>query len=159
MAEKRNANPSSLGTSPHLGEVLEFMQLLWAVVHEMQSISKRMHAQLGVTGPQRLVIRILGRLPGLTAGQLAAVLHLHPSTLTGVLARLEEKQILERRPDPVDGRRAILFLTAAGRRFDALRAGTVEHGVQRALARLGHSHTATTRRTLRILLEELERTS
>src|ERR687888_5890 len=77
-----------LGNRPaarQLGPVLDFMQRLWAVAHELQSISKRMDAHLGVTGPQRLVVRILGRRPGLSAGELAAILHLHPSTLTGVL--------------------------------------------------------------------------
>ena len=65
------------------------MRLLWAVDHGLQRRSKRMAATLGVTGPQRLVIRIVGRFPGISAGRLASILHLHPSTLTGILRRLE----------------------------------------------------------------------
>ena len=74
---------------PPLGEQLEFMRLLWAIDHGLQTRSKRMAAALGVTGPQRLVIRIVGRFPGVSAGQLARILHLDPSTLTGILRRLE----------------------------------------------------------------------
>ena len=54
-----------------LGQVLEFMQALWAVDHELQSSSKRQEAQTGVTGPQRLVIRMVGRFPGIAAGKVS----------------------------------------------------------------------------------------
>src|SRR3954470_12003885 len=109
---------------PQLGEVLEFMRLLWAVDHGLQSTSKRMESTLGITGPQRLVLRLVGRFPGITAGNLAQILHVHPSTLTGVLKRLERRGFLQRRPDPRDARRASLGLTARGRRLDVGAAGT-----------------------------------
>jgi len=117
-----------------LGEALEFMRLLWAVDHGLQQRSKRMATAFGVTGPQRLVIRVLGRFPGLSAGQLAHVLHLHPSTLTGVLERLERKGLVTRRRDPEDRRRAVLGLSVAGRRIDVDTTGTIESVVRAALA-------------------------
>ncbi|MGK3963047.1 MarR family winged helix-turn-helix transcriptional regulator [Sorangium sp. So ce118] len=126
------ASPPSEKSS-RLGEVLDFMKLLWAVDHGLQSTSKRMEAKMGVTGPQRLVIRIVGRYPGISAGQLAEIMQLHPSTLTGVLKRLQERGIIERRADPNDGRRALLGLTARGRELDSLRTGTVESAVRQAL--------------------------
>src|SRR5439155_8811053 len=66
---------------PPLGAVLDFMRLLWAVDHSLQSASKRMEAAYGITGPQRLVVRIVGRFPGIAAGRVAEILHVHPSTL------------------------------------------------------------------------------
>src|SRR5262245_45581529 len=93
---------------PPLGDVLEFMRLLWAIDHGLQSTSKRMETSLGVTGPQRLVIRIVGRFPGVAAGQLARILHVHPSTLTGILKRLEQRGIVSRQADPEDALRAVL---------------------------------------------------
>src|SRR5919201_6945693 len=120
---------------PPLGAVLDFMRLLWAVDHALQSASKRMEAAYGVTGPQRLVVRIVGRFPGITAGRVAEILHVHPSTLTGVLKRLESRAIVQRRPDPRDARRALLALTNKGRRLDTLRTGTVEQAVRRVLTR------------------------
>ena len=88
---------------------------------------------MGVTGPQRLVIRIVGRYPGISAGQLAEIMQLHPTTLTGVLTRLQQRGIIARRVDPKDGRRALLGLTARGRELDSLRTGTVEAAVRQAL--------------------------
>src|SRR5262245_29554389 len=95
-------------TLPPLGDVLEFMRVLWAVDHALQSTSKRMESTLGVTGPQRLVIRIVGRFPGVAAGQLARILHVHPSTLTGILKRLEQRAVISRQSDPEDALRAVL---------------------------------------------------
>jgi len=46
-----------------------------------------MMSTIGVTGPQRLVIRLVGQTPGQTASNIASMLGKHPSTLTGVLAR------------------------------------------------------------------------
>lgn len=141
-----------------LGEVLEFMQALWAVDHELQSSSKRQEAATGVTGPQRLVIRIVGRFPGIAAGKVSEILHLHPSTLTGILQRLEARGLVARHPDPADGRRALLSLTAAGRALDGVRGGTVEAGVRRALGRLPARSVAAAREVLERMAAELART-
>src|ERR1051325_8901008 len=118
-----------------LGAVLDFMRLLWAVDHSLQSASKRMEAAYGITGPQRLVVRIVGRFPGIAAGRVAEILHVHPSTLTGILKRLEQRQILQRRPDPRDARRALFALTPKGKKLDTVRTGMVEQAVRRVLAR------------------------
>ena len=128
-----------------LGPVLEFMKLLWAVDHGLQSVSKRMESRFGITGPQRLVVRIVGRFPGISAGALAGVLHVHPSTLTGVLRRLETRGMLVRRSDPKDARRALFGLTPRGRKMDTLRTGTVEQAVRRVLARLPEELPGTER--------------
>jgi len=118
-----------------LGPVLEFMKQLWAVDHGLQTISKRLESQHGITGPQRLVVRIVGRTPGISAGALAQILRMHPSTLTGILRRLETRGILTRKSDPNDARRALFALTARGRKVDTLKTGTVEAAVRRVLAR------------------------
>jgi DNA-binding MarR family transcriptional regulator len=114
--------------------VLEFMRLIWALDHGLQSRSKRMHASLGLTGPQRVALRVLGRRPGITAGALAEILRVHPSTLTGVLHRLEDRGLVKRTRDPHDGRRVRLALTPRGRALDVPSGGTVEAVVQRVLA-------------------------
>jgi DNA-binding MarR family transcriptional regulator len=140
---------------PPLGEVLEFMRLLWAVDHGLQSTSKRMESTLGLTGPQRLVVRLVGRFPGITAGRLAQIMHVHPSTLTGVLKRLEKRGLLERKSDPLDGRKALFALTEAGRTLDIPSPGTVEAAVARAISRMSKSRLVGAQDVLTALAEEL----
>ena len=110
---------------------------------------------VGVTGLQRLVVRILGRFPGLSAGQLAGLLHIDPSTLSGVLARLADRNLLDRRSDPRDTRRAQLALTADGRKLDVATEGTVESAVERALGRIPKDKLNNAREVLRALADSL----
>jgi DNA-binding MarR family transcriptional regulator len=139
-----------------LGQVLEFMRVLWALDHQLQSASKRMEAGHGITGPQRLVVRIVGRFPGISAGEVSEILHLHPSTLTGILKRLAERGLVERRSDPGDARRALLHLTVRGRAVDDQRTGTVEAAVRRALVRLKPRSVHAAREVLEALAGELD---
>lgn len=139
----------------NLPDVLQFMQLLWALVHALQRTSKRMSGDIGVTGPQRLVLRVAGLFPGLSAGELAAILHVHPSTLTGVLQRLVAQRLLTRIDDPRDRRRAVLRLTAAGSRVNATGRGTVEAAVAKALDGVSDHDRAATRRVLMELANRL----
>jgi DNA-binding MarR family transcriptional regulator len=131
-----------------LPEVLQFMQVLWAVAHGLNRTSKRMNALFGVTGPQRLVLRVVGLFPGLSARELAATLHVHPSTLTGVLQRLVAHELLLRVGDPHDRRRAILRLTARGRRVNNRRHDTVEAAIAAALVRVTDADQRATQRVL-----------
>lgn len=140
---------------PALGEVLEFMRVLWAVDHGLQQQSKRMAATIGLTGPQRLVIRIAGRFPGISAGQLAAILHIHPSTLTGVLRRLQRRGLIDRRPHPKDARRAALGLTLRGLRLDVDAPGTIESAVKQLLATQPREKIRATQEVLGLLAKHL----
>lgn len=129
--------PSLLAESLHvLGEVeviLDFMRLLWSIEHGPQSTSKRMEKSLGITGPQRLVLKVVSRFPGLPAKEVAHVVRLHPSTLTGVIQRLAEKRLLVRARDPKDGRRMRLHATSKAAPFNRRSGGTVEAAVETAL--------------------------
>jgi DNA-binding MarR family transcriptional regulator len=139
-----------------LGEVLAFMRLLWAVTHRLQSVSKQMQVRMGVTGPQRLVIRIVGRYERISPGQLASILQLDPSSLTGILKRLERAKFIVRTNDPKDARRAVLQLSRSGRRMDAQRAGTVEAAISSALSSLPGGMVRATEDVLRQIATELE---
>jgi DNA-binding MarR family transcriptional regulator len=139
------------------GETLQFMQRLWELVHAIAVRSKRMSKTIGVTGPQRLVIRVVGQSPDVTAREIAEILGLHPSTLTGVLARLERQRMLQRKVDPADRRRVRFRLTALGRRIDQERKGTVEAAVRRALGRADPVMIAGTEALLELLVAELSR--
>jgi MarR family transcriptional regulator, organic hydroperoxide resistance regulator len=143
------------GDGPPLGAVLDFMRLLWALDHALQSASKRMESSFGMTGPQRLVMRIVGRFPGIAAGRVAEILHVHPSTLTGILKRLESRGLLQRRADPRDARRALFILTPKGRKLDTVRTGIVEQAVRRVLAK-DPGKVEAAQEVLHALSEELD---
>jgi len=144
---------------PELDPALRFMQLMWSVEHALHKVSKRMASVLGLTGPQRLAIRIIGRSPGMAAGQLAVLMHLDPSTVTGILRRLERAHLIRREADPADARRARLHLTAKARTIDRRTAGTIEAAVRRALASLPAHEVDAAGRVLSALADTLNNTS
>jgi DNA-binding MarR family transcriptional regulator len=116
-----------------------------------------MSQTIGVTGPQRLVIRLVGQKPGQTASQIASMLGKHPSTLTGVLARLEARALILREIDPEDRRRARFKLTPGGKKINGMNKGTVEAATRRALNRVSPNTIDTTLDLVAKLVEELSR--
>lgn len=116
-----------------------------------------MEAELGVTGMQRIIIRLIGRYPEIAAGRLAELVHVHPSTLTGVLRRLTERGFVSREKDPNDARRSRFVLRTDGLAIDATQAGTVEAAVRRALSRLPVETIDAARTVLAAVAEELAR--
>ncbi len=138
-------------------ETLRFMRVLWGLVHGLDVRSKWMERNLGVTGPQRLVLRMVGREPGIAASQIATNLDLHPSTLTGILSRLEKRGYIVRDVDPSDRRRARFRLTPRGQRIDRERKGTVEATVRKVLARVSAQSVSQTEDLLQLLITELSK--
>lgn len=128
-------NPARMAASPddkQLGKTLDFLRSIWALDHALHARSKAMAKRSGLTGPQRLSLRIIGKFPGISSGELARVLHVHPSTLTGVLQRLEQQGLVARTRDKADGRRALFSLTRNGER----QAGPIDYSVEGAVKRL-----------------------
>ncbi len=138
-----------------LGGAFDFLRLIWAVDHALQRRSKSMAATIGITGPQRLVIRIIGRFPSIHAMQLADILHLHASSLTAVLKRLERRGLVRRWADERDRRRWLLGLTRQGQALNRDTPGTIEAAVQRMLKTTARRDLAAARTVLNKLAREL----
>ncbi len=138
-----------------LTPALEFLEGVWRLNHALERASMRMEATLGITAQQRLIIRCVGKYPGMTSGQLATLLHLDPGTISTSLGRLERKGLLQRRQDHRDKRRVTLGLTAAGRALDKPMPGTIEHAVERLLMSANLEETDMARRMLDKLAELL----
>jgi DNA-binding MarR family transcriptional regulator len=139
---------SSADSHYPLDPVLDFMRLLWSIEHGLQRMSKRMETALGITGPQRLVLRVVGRFPNLSASELAHIVRLHPSTITGILQRLVARGLLVREQDPADTRRARLRLKPRAVVHTRVARGTVEKAVTDALTHAGRSNVRSARRVL-----------
>jgi DNA-binding MarR family transcriptional regulator len=134
--------------APPLGPALEFLRTVWAVDHGLGRLSARMERTLGVTGPQRLAIRLIGRGNGIGPAELADLLHVHRSAATGIVRRLEAKKLVARRVHPEDARRWVLSLTEVGRSLDRDDRGTIESRVRQVLAASSPDETAAAARLL-----------
>lgn len=114
----------------------DLLPLLWEAGHALQAMSRRMERTLGVSGPQRLVLREVARQPGIAPGELAGVLGIHPSTVTGLVDRLEQLDYVVRLRDEDDRRSVRLSATDAGRELLGREAVTIESVVREVSARV-----------------------
>lgn len=139
-----------------LGRDLDFLRNLWRLNHALERRSAAMDQGHGVTAQQRLMIRCIGKFPGITASRLAEMLHVDPSTASTALRRLREKGLVTTRRDPSDSRRAFIGLTARGRGVDGLRTGTVESSVGRLLDEVPAADAVAVERVLARLVALLD---
>lgn len=95
----------------------KYEELLVAIRRVIRAIdlrSKKLSKEVGITGPQLLVLQALKSQPGITAKQLAENINLSQATVTSILDRLENKLLINRIRSDEDRRRVFLFLTEVG---------------------------------------------
>ncbi|MBO0732466.1 MAG: MarR family transcriptional regulator [Acidimicrobiaceae bacterium] len=79
-------------------------------------LSRRLRQQAvgQVTASQLSALSALAKRGELTLGELAAIEQIAPPSMTRISARLEERDLVERRADPSDRRVARVAITPAG---------------------------------------------
>jgi DNA-binding MarR family transcriptional regulator len=90
--------------------------------HELRVVFSRLRRRLrevaseqDLTPPQTSVLSRLDKEGASTASALATVEGVRPQSMATTLGALAQRGLIERRPDPLDGRRQVVRLTAAGR--------------------------------------------
>jgi DNA-binding MarR family transcriptional regulator len=68
-----------------------------------------------LTPSQSSVLSRLDKEGPASASELAAAERVRPQSMAAILAGLREAELIERNPDPEDGRRQVVSLTTAGR--------------------------------------------
>ncbi len=140
-----------------LPEALQFVRLLWRLDHAINKRSRQMLRRVGVTGPQRFLLKVAGMRPGCTPGQMARFLHVTPATVTRTVQRMEAAGYLRREPDPHDSRRVRLHLTPKGRRVEERCSGPADNPVTILLESAPRARVQDTRQLLTEIVEALER--
>ncbi|WP_336210766.1 MarR family winged helix-turn-helix transcriptional regulator [Nonomuraea sp. LPB2021202275-12-8] len=116
--------------------------------------SKELSDNRELTPSQASILSRLGKEGDASASDLAAAERVRPQAVAPTLAVLADRGLIERRPDPHDGRRQVISLTRAGRALfeDSRRAG------DEWLARAMQEHyTEAERQTLIEAIALLER--
>lgn len=84
------------------------------ILRASEQHSSLLHRRTGLTTAQFHVLRLLAEQPGCTLGQLARAARISQATLTVLVDRLEQRELVRRERDPTDKRKVLLQLTAAG---------------------------------------------
>lgn len=132
FSKARRARRAS-ATAGRTPDALDVLQSLWALDHALQVRSRRLADEIGVTGPQRLALRLIAAERCDSPSALAKRLVLHKSTVTGIVSRLEEAGLITCTRDESDGRRTTLSLTEHGHRLTRPHPRSIEASVAAAV--------------------------
>ena len=92
----------------------ELLVALRKVIRAIDLRSKQLSKDVGITGPQLLLMQAISNEPGIMVRQIADNINLSPATVTSILDRLETKQYVQRIRSTEDKRRVGVFLTEQG---------------------------------------------
>ena len=95
-------------------------QVLLAIRQITQAIdlhSRYLAKHHGLTGPQLVILKEIGKRGEMTVGDVARAISLSQSTVTGILARLEKRGMIVRRKSNADRRAGKVDLTESCRQF------------------------------------------
>ena len=81
----------------------------------VQRIRQTQAVEGDLTSPETSALARLDRTGPTTAAELARLERISPQSMGATVAALEERGLVGRAPDPADGRRSILSLSADGR--------------------------------------------
>lgn len=137
MTGEERKGPESMTGNPELRILKSIRRIIRAV--DLQS--RRLASQHNVTGPQFACLSAVVERGPITAALLAGIVHLSPSTLVGIIDRLEKKGLLTRCRDEADRRRVLLSASEAGREL-AGQVSSLQVTFSTALANLPESEQA-----------------
>jgi DNA-binding MarR family transcriptional regulator len=113
--------------------VVTCLRRLFRAVHEY---SKALHQRAGLSSPQLWALHLLAEQPNLSLKGLSERMFSHPSTVSGVVARLTRRGLVRRETDGSDRRGILLRLTPGGRRLLRAAPPPLQLGLRRALSEM-----------------------
>ena len=132
-----------------IADVLDNLRRVFKVVHRY---SKRAEKVGGLTGPQVWAMKVLAESAPIRVTDLARRMYLHPSTVVGILDRLEQHAQVKRTRSEKDHRGVTVSLTAKGRETVSKVPRIAQGLLLKGLAELSDGELRTTSEGLRRLV-------
>ena len=130
-----------------VAEIMDNIRRVFQVVNEQ---SKQVERETGLTGPQVWGIKVIAEHGNVRVSDLARKMYLHPTTVVGILDRLEKRGLVCRRRSKEDRRVVDVTLTDEGRRL-------VEHSPEVASNKITHGLESLDSAELAIIHRGLDR--
>lgn len=92
----------------------ELLVALRKVIRAIGMRSRQLNKEVGLTGPQLLILQKVGKQRGVMVREIAEDINLSSATVTSILDRMEARELVERIRSTQDKRKVGVFLTKAG---------------------------------------------
>ncbi len=143
----------SVGTDIAISET---MQSLRRIVKAIEDYSHEVSGRFGVTGPQLWALKTISREGSLPLGELSKKMYLDPSTVTGVIDRLEGKGYVVRDRSHEDRRVVNVRLTPLGESLVKKAPNPAQGKLIHGLRRLSEDELSTIYHSVEKLVEIME---
>ncbi len=108
-----NAPNSSLNPAASDSVMIAIRKIIQAIDLNSKKLVKR----VGLTGPQLVILQEIASRMEMTPGEIARAVSLSQSTVTGILDRLEKRELISRRRSDGDKRRIMVRISDSGKRI------------------------------------------
>ncbi|MCJ7498823.1 MarR family transcriptional regulator [bacterium] len=126
----------------------DILRALRRITRAIDLHSRKLSSTFGLTGPQLVCLRTLGRVEHTTPSHLAKEMALSEGTVTGIVDRLVARQLVTRERNPRDRRLVTVTITDAGLALIDLAPSPLQETFKQQLAQLDSSGQMQIRDTL-----------
>ncbi len=141
--------------SNHLYQ-LQILQSLRRIIRAVDIHSRQLKQKCNITAPQLVCLLTIVAKEILTVANLAKEIHLSPSTVVGILDRLEEKGLVTRNRDSKDRRVVKVTATAKGMEFAQTAPSPLQDKLGNSLSQLSVLEQSTISLSLTRIVELME---
>jgi DNA-binding MarR family transcriptional regulator len=138
-----------------VAEILDNIRRVFQVVNEQ---SKRVERETGLTGPQVWGIKVIADEGNIRVSDLAKKMYLHPTTVVGILDRLEKRGLVSRSRSQEDRRVVDVALTEEGKCLVAKSPEAASNKITRGLESLSTNELTVIHQGLERLTDILDAT-
>lgn len=154
-------DPSETGDSaspaiPESGYDLRILQSLRRIIRAVDLHSRQLTMQYDITGPQLACLLVVNEQGPLTTSSLARQVYLSPSTIVGILDRLEQKGLVLRKRNSLDRRVVNIAITQKGRKLIRSAPSPLQESLASALQNLPKPEQAAITRALEKIVALME---
>jgi DNA-binding MarR family transcriptional regulator len=135
---------------------LQILQALRRIIRAVDIHSHKLASQHNITGPQLGCLLAIKESGSLTSVKLAKKIYLSPSTVVGIIDRLEEKRLVKRTRDSKDRRLVHISITAAGEKLVADAPSLLQDTLAKALVELPEPEQVSITMALERLVDLME---
>lgn len=135
---------------------LQILQSLRKIIRSVDIHSRKLSTQYDITAPQLITLLAVKEYGPLTIVAISKEVHLSPSTLVGIIDRLESKNYVIRERSSSDRRQVLISVTKKGEEFTKQAPSPLQETLAYALASLTPLEQATISLSLERIVELME---
>ncbi len=135
---------------------LQILYSLRRIIQASNIHSRRLKTEHDITAPQLVSLMALCDIGPMTIARLAKEVYLTPSTLVGIIDRLESRGLVVRERNKEDRRKVLIHATDKGKEFAAQAPSPLQDTLAKALSELPDSEQRTIALSLKRIFKLME---